>query len=292
MPRFEPIVRNVTLSRGDMARLLEMPLDDMDAWSPVRVRLFDQWRDLMEAMARIMVDKVAANNAAGRPTALILPVGPTEQYPIAAEMSNRERVSWKNVWTFNMDEYLDWEGRPIPTDHPMSFHGSMERNLFSRLDAELVLPEAQRWFPDPFNPDAIDAKIDEVTGGAGVDICFGGIGEHGHIAFDESPDVINHYTHITPDEFKNSKSRVLQLNPETLVRALRSPLYTLCPPAAVTLGMRVLLGAKEIVLSTSGTIARIAAMHPPTMDLPVTYIQEHANPKETVTLLVGRNRPM
>ncbi|MFO7696263.1 MAG: glucosamine-6-phosphate isomerase, partial [Anaerolineae bacterium] len=189
-----------------------------------------------------------------------------------------------------MDEYLDWEGRPIPEDHPMSFHGAMKRDLFDRLDPELAIPEGQRWFPDPFNPDAIDAKIDELTSGTGVDICFGGIGEHGHIAFNESPDIMNHYAHLTPDEFKNSKTRVLSLNPETLVRALRNPLYTLCPPGAVTLGMRVLLEAKRIVLSTAGVIAKIAAMHPPTMDFPVTYIQEHANPKETVTLLVGRTR--
>jgi glucosamine-6-phosphate deaminase len=121
-----------------------------------------------------------------------------------------------------------------------------------------------------------------------VDICFGGIGEHGHIAFDESPDLMNHYTHLTPHEFRNSKTRTLQLNPETLVRALRSPLYTLCPPRAVTLGMKVILGAKRIELSTAGVIAKIAAMHPPTMDLPVTFIQEHPDPKETVTLLVSR----
>jgi glucosamine-6-phosphate deaminase len=99
--------------------------------------------------------------------------------------------------------------------------------------------------------------------------------------------VINHYTHLTPDEFKASKTRPLQLNPETLVRALRSPLYTLCPPGAVTLGMRVILGAKRIELATAGTIAKIAAMHPPTMDFPVTFIQEHPNPKETVTLRIS-----
>lgn len=288
--RFKGIVRTVTLCREDMAKLLEMPLEEMDAWSPVNVRVFETWPPTMETMARIMVDQIIANNRENKITTLILPVGPVEQYPIAAEISNRERVSWKNVWTFNMDEYLDWEGRPIPDDHPMSFHGAMKRYLFDRLDEELRIPEEQRWFPDPFDPDAIDAKIDELTNGEGVDICFGGIGEHGHIAFNEAPDLMAHYAHLTPEEFKNSKTRVLPLNPETLVRALRNPMYTLCPPMAVTLGMRVLLGAKRIVLSTSGVIAKIAAMHPPSMDYPVTYIQEHPNAKETVTLLVGQQR--
>ena len=286
--RFKGIVRNVTLSREDMRKLLDMPLDEMDDWSPVKVVLYDSWQPLMEDMARSMVDKIKENNEQGKITTFIVPVGPVRQYPIAAEISNKERVSWKNVWTFNMDEYLDWEGRPIPEDHPMSFHGAMKKYLFDQLDEDLRIPEGQRWFPDPFAPDAIDSKIDEMTGGEGVDICFGGIGEHGHIAFDESPDLMNHYAHLTPDEFKNSKTRPLQLNPETLVRALRNPLYTLCPPGAVTLGMRVILGAKRIELSTAGVIAKIAAMHPPTMDFPVTFIQEHADAKETVKLYVSR----
>ncbi len=54
------------------------------------------------------------------------------------------------------------------------------------------------------------------------------------------------------------------------------------------MGMKVILGAKTIVLSTGGTVARIAAMHPPTIDFPVTFIQEHAGPKDTVTLYVSR----
>jgi glucosamine-6-phosphate deaminase len=287
--RFKGIVRNVTLSKEDMRKLLDMPLEVVDDWSPVRVVLHPDWEPVMQAMATSMVNKIKENNAQNKITTFIVPVGPVAQYPIAAEMSNRERVSWKNVWTFNMDEYLDWEGRPIPEDHPMSFHGSMKNNLFDLLDEDLRIPEEQRWFPDPFDPDAIDDKIEEVTGGEGVDICFGGIGEHGHIAFDEAPDLMTHYMHLTPDEFKKSKSRVLpHLNPETLTRAFRTPLYTLSPPGAVTLGMKAILGAKRIELSTAGVIMKIAAMHPPTMDFPVTLIQEHAHPKETVTLLASR----
>lgn len=287
--RFKGIVRNVTLSKEDMNKLLNMPLEEINEWSPVKVVLLPDREAVAQAMATSMVNKIKENNEQGKITTFILPVGPTAQYPIAAEISNKERVSWKNVWTFNMDEYLDWEGRPIPEDHPMSFHGSMKRNLFDLLDEDLRIPEKQRWFPDPFAPDAVDEKIEEITEGAGVDICYGGIGEHGHIAFDEAADLMTHYIHLTPEEFKNSKTRVLpHLNPETLARALRNPLYTLCPPGAVTLGMKVLLGAKTIELASAGVIMKIAAMHPPTMDFPATFIQEHPHPKETVTIYVSR----
>ena len=172
--RFKGIVHTVTLSKEDMTRLLNMPVEEVDAWSPVKVELYDDSEGLYRAMARSMVDKIAENNRAGKVTTFILPVGPTAQYPIAADISNQERVSWRNVWTFNMDEYLDWEGRPIPEDHTMSFHGSMKRALFDQLDAELRIPEEQRWFPDPFAPDAIDDKIAEVTGGKGWTSAMGG----------------------------------------------------------------------------------------------------------------------
>ena len=283
--RFQSIVRSVTISKDDMRKLLTMPFEEMDEWSPVKVVVLPDGKAVCEVMARSMVETIKENNRQGKITTFILPVGPTGQYPIAAEISNREGVSWKNVWTFNMDEYLDWENRPIPPDHPMSFKGAMERELFSRLNPELTVPPEQRWFPDPMDPDAIDRKIDEVTNGQGVDVTYGGIGEHGHIAFNEAPDLMAHYTHLTPEQFKNSKTRVLpHLNPETWARAFRMPLYTLTPPGAVTLGMRVLLGGKRIELAGWDYVTRIAAMHPPTMEFPVTYIQEHPNPKETVVI--------
>ena len=95
--RFQGIVRNVTLSKEDMTKLLNMPLEEVDEWSPVNVILFDDWEGVVQSMAQSMVDKIRENNKAGKITTFILPVGPTGQYPIAAEMSNKERVSWRNV---------------------------------------------------------------------------------------------------------------------------------------------------------------------------------------------------
>jgi glucosamine-6-phosphate deaminase len=282
--RFRGIVRNLTLSREDMQRLLDMPWEEVDDWSPVRVRVFVRYEEALRALAESMLAVVRQNNQLGRPTSLIVPVGPVGQFPLAADLSNRERLSWRNVWLFNMDEYLDWQGRPIAEDHPLSFRAAMRREFYDLLDEELRPPPGQRWFPDPFAPEAIEAKIDEVTGGSGVDVCYGGVGEHGHLAFNEAPDLLSHYSLLTPAEFKASRTRSLRLNPETLSRAFASPQYSLCPPAAVTLGMRVLLGAKRIELATFGVRLKLAAMHPPTMDYPATYIQEHPNAKATVVL--------
>ena len=90
-----------------MQKLLSIPPEKIDAWSPVKVVIVETREELYERFARSIADRVKANNEKGLPTKLILPVGPTPQYPILAEISNREGISWKNVWTFNMDEYLD-----------------------------------------------------------------------------------------------------------------------------------------------------------------------------------------
>ena len=107
---------------------------------------------------------------------------------------------------------------------------------------------------------------------------------------------MTHWTHITPEEFKNAPTRILpHLNPETYIRALRGdwdppekPLYTLAPPGAITIGMKWLLGAKTLMLSGEGAVFRIAAMHPPTMDFPVTFVQEHPDPKNTVIMFTAK----
>ena len=287
VPRFEGIAEKVTLRAEDMQKLLTMPAEEIDSWSTVRVVILPDTDTLYRVFARSIADKIKTNNEAGKPTKIILPVGPTPQYPILADISNKERISWRNVWTFNMDEYLDWQGRPVPQGHPMSFEGFMKRNLFNLLKKEIRIPEEQIWFPDPFTPDAIDEKIEEL---GGIDTAYGGIGYHGHIAFNEP--VSTYYARLTPEEFKKSKTRVIDLNPDTFVInsvcGIGGNPYGL-PPKAVTLGMKPILEARTIELYCDGgswqqTSFRIACMHPPTLDRPVTYVQEHHHPKNTVTI--------
>ena len=290
MPIFEGIVEKVTLKAEDMDKLLTMPAVEINNWSPVKVIILPDTDTLYTTFARSIANKIQANNETGSPTKLILPVGPTPQYPILVNISNKEGISWKNVWTFNMDEYLDWEGRPVPEKHQMSFNGFMRRTLFNLLEKEIRIPEEQIWFPDPFNPDAIDEKIEDL---GGIDTAYGGIGYHGHIAFNEP--VNTYYTRLTPEEFKKSKTRVVDLNSDTLVInsvcGIGGNPYGL-PPKAVTLGMKPILEARTIELYCDGgnwqqTSFRIACMHPPTLDRPVTYIQEHPDPKNTVTIFAN-----
>ena len=119
---------------------LTIPVEDLLRLSPVRLQILPNPSSLFQHMARSIADEIKANNSAHSPTRLILPVGPVGQYPLLAEICNRERISLRSTFTFNMDEYCDWQGRWIPQDHPLSFRGIMQRNLFERLDPGLGIP--------------------------------------------------------------------------------------------------------------------------------------------------------
>lgn len=230
-----------------------------------------------EHFARSIADEIKGNNELGRTTRLILPVGPVGQYPVLARICNRERIPWKNVYVFNMDEYCDWQGRAIPPEHPLSFKGFMQ-NFIGQLDSELRLPEEQLHFPDPLNLDQISQAI---RGVGGIDTCYGGVGYHGHIAFNEPP--ISRWYKLTPDQFRSSLTRIVPLAPETIVmnsiRATGGNPAEL-PPMAVTLGMADILAASRIRLYCQGgswqrTVLRIALMSDEDVDYPVTLLQGH-----------------
>jgi len=244
-----------------------------------RLLVLPDRRAVYEHFARSIADEIAENNAAGRDSVLILPVGPLGGYPLLAEVCSQQRVSWRRTHVFNMDEYLDWQGRPISTSHPLSFRGFMER-FCAELDETLRPPVAQRHFPDPCDPDAVGREIERL---GGVDTCYGGVGVHGHLAFNEPP--LDRWRAFTSEEFATSKARVLPLAPETMVmncvRTLGGHFASL-PPMCITLGMAECLGARRIRLFCDGgewqrTALRTALLGPVGVEYPVTLTQQHSD---------------
>lgn len=264
--------------------------EEVIAQSPIPVTALVDEEAVHAQLARTIADELAINNAAGNPTRLILPVGPTLQYPILAQITNAERISWRNAHLFFMDEYCDWQGRRVPADHPLSFVGAAHSLLLNQLDAALAPPSEQVIFPDPRNLDHVAARIAEV---GGIDTCYGGVGIHGHVAFNEAP--ISRWYTVTPAEFKASTTRLLQLAEETVVmNGSRSAggYFPALPPMAVTLGMAEIYGARRVRLYCQrGTwqraILRIALFGSPDtgspdtggedVRYPVTLLRDHAD---------------
>jgi glucosamine-6-phosphate deaminase len=178
-----------------------------------------------------------------------------------------------------MDEFLDWQGRPIPVDHPLSFEGFMRRTL-ACLDDELRIPAAQIHFPHPFR---IDEISEDIARGGGIDCCYGGIGYHGHVAFNEPQ--ISPWRKVTIEEMRGSLTRVPILNADSVIVQSIHCAGGDCsavPPMAVTLGMRDILAARSIRLYCAAgerhrSVFRIAVAGEPTSDYPATLVQGHAD---------------
>ena len=84
--------------------------------------------------------------------------------------------------------------------------------MFSQLDPELRIPAGQTHFPDSLHIDETSRAIQEA---GGIDTCYGGIGYHGHVAFNEPP--LGRYCQVTAAEFRQSLTRLVELSPETVV---------------------------------------------------------------------------
>jgi glucosamine-6-phosphate deaminase len=266
------------MTTGLFSPLMQVSVEELRRRTRIPFRLTKDIPSLIEDFAQSIVDEVRSHNERGEPTRLILPVGPVAQYRRVAEISNRERISWNNVYSFNMDEFLDWQGRPIPVSHPLSFEGFMRREFFGGLDAEIRIPNDHCFFPNPFRIDEISEQIQDL---GGVDCCYGGVGYHGHVAFNEPPN--SRWRRITVDELRNSLTRVVVLGHDSIVvQSINSsggdP--AAIPPMAVTIGMKDILAARKIRLYLAGgerhrAIFRTTLSADVTTDFPSTLIQGH-----------------
>lgn len=251
-------------------------MSDLNA--DLHVRANDQ--DFYREVADLMLEEIKANNAKGVPTKWIVPAGPIDQWPHFIERVHAERISLKNLWIFMMDEYLDWESRLIPEDAPYgSLHAVMKKQVFSRIDPELMCPAEQIIFPDPSDLDYYDNKVQEM---GGIDTIWAGIGCKGLIAFCEAPH--SRYYRISQEQYKNSKTRIVELNEDTLVALSQRRFggyYDKIPPKAVTVGMKSILSSKRIVCmlrcgSWKQTALRVMLFcKDTTLEYPVTFAMKY-----------------
>ncbi|MEW4412598.1 glucosamine-6-phosphate isomerase [Clostridium sp. AN503] len=236
--------------------------------------------ETMEYIGNLMADEVIQNNKMGRVTRWILPAGPMEEYNTFIRRVNGERISLKNLYVFHMDEFLDWEGRPYPVELAYrSLKGTMLHGFYNRIDGELNVPEEQRIWPDINDIDAFDRQIEKA---GGIDTIWAGIGCKGLVAFCEAPH--SRYYRITEEQFKNSRTRIREINEDTLVALAEREaggFYDAIPPMAVTIGMKSILSARRAVyMITTGswknTVIRIMLLNREvTLEYPVTFMVKH-----------------
>lgn len=146
------------------------------------------------------------------------------------------RVSFANVITFNMDEYVG-----LPEEHPESYHSFMFSNFFNHIDCPRenihILNGNAENLEDECN------RYEEMIAQAGgIDLFIGGIGPDGHIAFNE------------PGSSLVSRTRVKTLTQDTIIANARffDNDITKVPKHALTVGVGTVMDAKEVLILVNG----------------------------------------
>ena len=162
---------------------------------------------------------------------------PLETYAELIRMVKAGEVSFKNVISFNMDEYVG-----LPESHPESYHSFMHHNLFDHIDE----PKENIHI---LNGNAKDVEAEcaayekAIVDAGGFDLFLGGVGEDGHIAFNE------------PFSSLQSRTRVVTLTQDT--REVNARFFNNDPSAvpaqALTVGVATVLSAKEVVILAFGS---------------------------------------
>lgn len=218
----------------------------------------------------------------GRRHVIILPA-PNPYYALLAQMINKLRISCKHVHTFNMDEYANEDGKSAPRDWKGGFQYWMWHDLFSRLDHKLAIPEHQIHFPSSENVDDYSKMLEDM---GGADVCYGGIGWAGHIAFFEPHLGAEFGDDI--DAYLQAGTRIVDLHPITVCQnslfadAACAGDWANVPPKAVTIGPRELAGSKLVSfwdgfgygdVSWQRFITRLSAHGPVTPMVPASILQ-------------------
>jgi glucosamine-6-phosphate deaminase len=204
-----------------------------------------------------MVSKWAANYVArkisefkpnsSRPFVLGLPTGssPLGMYKELIKLNKAKKVSFKNVVTFNMDEYVN-----LPEDHPESYHSFMFNNFFNHMDIEekninILNGNA----PDP--KAECERYEEKIRKAGGIRLFLGGIGPDGHIAFNE------------PGSSLSSRTRIVSLTYDTILANSRffDNDISKVPKTALTVGIQTVMDADEVMIIVNGYKKSRALQH-------------------------------
>ena len=257
----------------------------------VRFRIVRDSAEMGELIATEFLQVVADNNTVGRATRAIVPCGPNCWYGPFTEMANSRRISLRYLTVFHMDECLDWQGCPLPTNHPYNFRTFMEKYFYGGISPDLAVPESQRFWLLPSTIERVRVAIEE----APIDITIGGWGQDGHIAYNQARR--HPFSHITLEDVAASSIRVQENNLDTVLALAQRTLgaaYQFVPPMSVTLGVRECLSAKRVrVYSDTGawkqTALRVALFSDPTPEYPMTLLQRHPDAIVTATFETARH---
>lgn len=232
----------------------------------IPVSVFQQPHQASAHIARQIADLIQLKAELGQSAVLGLATGstPVSVYDELVRLHQEEGLSFANVVTFNLDEYL-----PMQPDSLQSYHRFMHEHLFDRIDID---PNNCHVPDGTLNDDEIAEYCqqyeEKIRAVGGIDIQLLGIGRTGHVGFNE------------PGSSRNSRTRMIWLDKLTRLDAA-SDFFGIehVPTRAITMGVGTILDARRVLLMAWGegksTVVAQAVEGPITPSIAASYLQQH-----------------
>ena len=238
----------------------------IDSLEKLEVKIYKTSKEGSEYVARVIADLIHKKNAEGKKAVIGLATGSTPKslYAELVRMHREENLSFKNVVTFNLDQYY-----PMEADALNSYHYFMRKYLFEQTDID----PKNYFLPNGMIP---KEKIKEHTAdyekkiadAGGLDLQILGIGNNGHIGFNE------------PGSPVYSKTRLITLDNNTrIANSHEFGNISEVPRMAITMGISTIMQAKSIILmawgKTKAPVIKKAVEGKPTEEIPASLLQHH-----------------
>ena len=249
--------------------------DFLTKYEKIPTFIYQESSEASIVVAREVANLIVCKQKEGINCVLGLATGSTQVgiYAELVRIHREEGLSFRNVITFNLDEFY-----PLSSQSIHSYHHYMRHNLFNHVDilqqniyipdGTILLEEVHNFCRD------YERKIEEA---GGIDLLLLGIGRSGHIGFNE------------PGSGRNSKTRIITLDPLTRQEeAVQFRGFENVPRSAITIGISTILNAKKIILTAFGeTKAKVIKQmveDEASSQVPASYIQSHPNAKVIIDI--------
>jgi glucosamine-6-phosphate deaminase len=231
----------------------------------IDVRILPERRQLGEAAATLGAEAIRAAIAARGEACIIVATG-ASQFDMLASLVAQPGIDWTRVTAFHLDEYVG-----LPVSHPASFRRYLQERFLAPLKGAPTFFPVDGTAPDP----AAEARrLNALIAGREVDVCFAGIGENCHLAFNDPPadfETTDPYLVVTLD----AGCRQQQFG-EGWFESLEA-----VPERAISMSVHQILLSKLIVLTVpdrrKAAAVRDALEGPVTPQHPASILQRHAN---------------
>jgi glucosamine-6-phosphate deaminase len=240
----------------------------VDSFEKIPVKIFGSLEEGSRFVGKEIAKLIREKEARGEKTVLGLATGssPKSLYTELVRLHRDENLSFRNVITFNLDEYY-----PIDNDALQSYNRFMKEQLFSKIDIDpknCHIPNGQ-WKKENIKQHCIEYE-QMIEKAGGVDLQILGIGNNGHIGFNE------------PGSSILSRTRLVPLDNSTrIANSHEFQNISQVPRLAITMGISTILKAKRIVLMAWGQIKapviQKAAEGNVTEQIPASLLQQHTD---------------